>query len=75
METTLSTVTHGQVVSSHYQHANLPRLYKIRKEPMFDPGTTMHQQAGTGIWHCDMSKKALKNQKKKVVRDKRKVNW
>ncbi len=42
---------------------------------MFDPGTTMHQQAGTGIWHCDMSKKALKNQKKKVVRDKRKVNW
>ncbi len=28
---------------------NLPKLYKIRKKPILDPGAMMHQQAGTGI--------------------------
>jgi hypothetical protein len=39
---------------------NLPRLYKIRKEPILDHGATMQQQAGTGIWHHDMAKQASK---------------
>jgi hypothetical protein len=33
------------------------------------------QQAGTGIWHCDMPKDAQKQQHKKVARNKRNRNW
>jgi hypothetical protein len=33
------------------------------------------QQAGTGIWHCDMPKNAQKQQHKKVTRNKRSRNW
>jgi hypothetical protein len=32
------------------------------------------QQAGTGIWHCDMPKDTQKQQHKKVARNKRE-NW
>ena len=56
---------------------NLPKLYKIRnkKKPILDPGATMHQQAGTGIWHCDMPGNTQKQQHKKVARNKRNRNW
>jgi hypothetical protein len=54
---------------------NLPRLYKIRKEPILDPGATVHQQAGTGIWHRDTKKKPSKKWNKKVDRDHSNVNW
>ncbi len=54
---------------------NLPRLYKIRKDPILDPGATMHQQAGTGIWLCDTKKKPPKKQNKKVARDYSNLNW
>jgi hypothetical protein len=53
---------------------NLPRLYKIRKEPILDPGATLHQQAGIGIWHCDTTNKMQIKQKKKVARDKSNIN-
>ena len=33
------------------------------------------QQAGTGIWHCDMPKDAQKQQHKKVATNKRNRNW
>jgi hypothetical protein len=54
---------------------NLPKLYKIRKKPILDPGAMMHQPAGTGIWHCNMLKKTQKQQQKKVARNKPNRNW
>jgi hypothetical protein len=54
---------------------NLSKLYKIRKKPILDPGATMHQWAGTGIWHCNTPKYGQKQQHKKVARNKRKRNW
>ncbi len=35
----------------------------------------MHQQAGTGIWRCDMLKNTQKQQHKKVARNKRNRSW
>ncbi len=56
---------------------NLPKLYKIRnmKKPILDLGAMMHQQAGTGIWSCDMPRNTQKQQHKKVARNKRNRNW
>jgi hypothetical protein len=52
---------------------NLPKLYEIRT--ILDPGAMMHQQAGTGIWHCNMPKNVQKQQHKKVARNKCNRNW
>jgi hypothetical protein len=65
---------HGQVDLIHRQHA-LPRLNKIRKEPILDPEATRHQQAGTGIWHHDTPRKAQKQQHKKVAEYRSNTNW
>jgi hypothetical protein len=54
---------------------NLPKLYKIRKKPILDPDAMMHQQAGTGIWHCDTPKNTQKQQHKKVARYTCNRNW
>jgi hypothetical protein len=54
---------------------NLPKLYKIRKKPILDPGATMHQWAGTSIWHHNMPKNAQKQEHKKVARNKCIRNW
>jgi hypothetical protein len=54
---------------------NLPKLYKIRKKLILDPGAIMHQQTGTGIWRCDTPKNTQKQQHKKVARNKRNKNW
>ncbi len=54
---------------------NLPKLYKIRKKPILDPGAMMHQWAGTGIWHRNMPKNTQKQQHKKCTRNKCKKNW
>jgi hypothetical protein len=54
---------------------NLPKLYKIRKKPILDPGAMMYQQAGTGIWHCNTPKNTQKQQHKKIERNKRNRNW
>jgi hypothetical protein len=54
---------------------NLPKLYKIRKKPVLDPGATMHQWAGTGIWHCNTPKYGQKQQHKKAARNKQNRNW
>jgi hypothetical protein len=35
----------------------------------------MHQQTGTGIWHCNMPMNTQKQQHKKAARKKRKRNW
>jgi hypothetical protein len=35
----------------------------------------MHQQAGTGIWHCNMPRNTQKQQHKKAARNKRNRNW
>jgi hypothetical protein len=35
----------------------------------------MHQQVGTGMWHCIMPKNVRKQQHKKVARDKHNRNW
>jgi hypothetical protein len=65
----------GSWYRSNVNMQNLPKLYKIRnrKKPILDPGATMHQQAGTGIWHCDMSRG--KQQHKKAARNKHNRNW
>ncbi len=54
---------------------NLPKLYKIRKKPILDPGEMMHQWAETVIWHCNMPKYGQKHQHKKVTRNNRNKNW
>ena len=46
-----------------------------KEKPILDPGATMHQQAGTGIWCCSMPRNAQKQQHKKAARNKRNRNW
>jgi hypothetical protein len=57
----------GQWYPSNVNMRNLSRLYMVRKESIHDPRATMHQQAGNGIWHLDMPKKAQKQHQKKVA--------
>jgi hypothetical protein len=54
---------------------NLPKLNKIRKKPILDPGAIIHQWAGTGIWHRDTPKNTQKQQHKKAARNKHNKNW
>jgi hypothetical protein len=51
---------------------NLSKLYKIRnrKKPILDPGATMHQQAGTSTWPCNMPRNTQKQQHKNAARTK-----
>jgi hypothetical protein len=42
---------------------------------MLDPGAMMHQQAGTGIWHCNTPKNEHNQQHKKVAMNKHNKNW
>ncbi len=56
----------GSWYQSNVNTRNLPRLYKIRKKPILEPGATMHQRAGTGIWHHYTQKYGQKQQHKKV---------
>jgi hypothetical protein len=67
----------GSWYRSNVNMQNLPKLYEIRnrKKPILDPGTIMHQQAGTGIWHHDTPRNTQQQQHKKVTRNKRKRNW
>jgi hypothetical protein len=65
----------GKWYQSMVNMQNLPRLYKIRKEPILDPEATMHQQAGTSIWCHDTTKKAQMKQYKNVARDQCNINW
>jgi hypothetical protein len=56
---------------------NLPKLYQIRnrKKPILNPGATMHQWAGTGIWHPNAPRNTQMQQHKKVARNQRNRNW
>ncbi len=65
----------GSWYQSNIKMRNLPKLYEIKKKPILDPGTTIHQRAGTGIWHCNTPKNTQKQQHKKVARNKRNRNW
>jgi hypothetical protein len=65
----------GSWYQSNVNMQNLPKVYKIRKTPILDPGATMHQRAGTGIWHHNTPKNVQKQQHKKVARNKRNRNW
>jgi hypothetical protein len=66
----------GQWYQSNVNMQNLPRLYKIRKEPILDPSRAiMHQQSGNVIWHCNTLKNTQKQQHKKVARNKHNRNW
>jgi hypothetical protein len=65
----------GSLYQSNVNTGNLPKLYNIRKIPALDPGAIMHQQDGTGIWHCNMPKYGKKQQHKKVARNKCNRNW
>jgi hypothetical protein len=65
----------GEWYRSTVSRRNLARPYKIRKELILDSGATRHQQAGTGIWHCDTLRKAQKQHYKKVAKHKNDMNW
>jgi hypothetical protein len=65
----------GSWYQSNVSIHNLPKLYKIRKKPILDPGALMRQQAGTGIWSCDMPTNTQKQQHKKAARNKCNRNW
>ena len=56
----------GSWYRSNVNMQNQPKMYKIRnrKKPILDPGATMHQQAGTGIWHCNMQRYTQRQQQK-----------
>jgi hypothetical protein len=58
----------GSWYQSTVNMRNFPRLYKIRKGPVLDPGATMNQQAGTGVWHCNATKKLRRIKTRKVRR-------
>ncbi len=55
---------------------NLPKLYKIRnrKKPILDPGATMHQQAGTGIWCCNTPRNNKSSNTRKLQKNKHNRN-
>jgi hypothetical protein len=59
----------GSWYRSTVNMGNLPKLYKIRKKPILNPGAMMHQWAGTGIWCYNMLKNTQKQQHKKVARN------
>jgi hypothetical protein len=67
----------GSCYRSNVNMQNLPKLYEIRnrKKPILDAGAMMHQQAGTGIWHCNTLWNTQKQQHKKAARNKRNRNW
>ncbi len=65
----------GEWYWSTVKMQNLPRLYKIRKEPILDPGATVHQAAGASLWRCDTKKKPLRKRNKKVARNHGNMNW
>jgi hypothetical protein len=67
----------GSWYRSNVNIINLPKLYKIRnrKKPILDPGATMHQHAGTGIWRRAMLRNTQKQQHKKIARNKHNRNW
>jgi hypothetical protein len=65
----------GSWYQANVNMQNLPKLYKIRKKPILDPGATMHQRAGTGIWRCNTPKNIQKQQHNKVARNKGNRNW
>jgi hypothetical protein len=67
----------GSWYRSNINMQNLPKLYKIRnrKKSILDPGATMRQQAGTGIWHHNTPRNTQKQQHKKAVRNKCNRNW
>jgi hypothetical protein len=65
----------GSWYRSNVNMQNLPKLYKIRKKPILDPGVMMHQRAGTGIWHPNTPKNTQKQQHKKVAKNKCNSNW
>jgi len=67
----------GSWYRSNVNMQNLPKLYKIRnrKKHILDPDAMMHQQAGTGIWHCDTPMNTQKWQHKKAARNKCNRNW
>ncbi len=56
----------GEWYQSTVNMQNLPRLYKIRKEPILDPRATVHQAAGAGLWHHNMKKKPPMKRNKKL---------
>ncbi len=60
----------GSWYRSNVNMQNLPKLYEIRKIPILDPGATMHQWTGTGIWHRNTPKNVQRQQHKKVTRNK-----
>jgi hypothetical protein len=64
----------GKWYQSTANMQNLPRLYKIRKEPILDPGATVHQAAGAGLWCRDTKKKPQRKRNKKVARNHGNVN-
>ncbi len=61
----------GSWYRSNVNMQNLPKLYKIRnkKKPILDLGAIMHQQAGTGTWHCNTPRNTQKQQHKKAARN------
>jgi hypothetical protein len=67
----------GSWYRSNLNMQNLLKLYKIkdRKKSSLDPGASMHQQAGTGIWCCNTTRNTRKQQHKKATRNKRNRNW
>jgi hypothetical protein len=67
----------GSWYQSNNNMQNLPKLNKIRnrKKPILNPGATMHQRAGTGIWCWDMPQNTQKQQRKRFTRNKRNRNW
>jgi hypothetical protein len=65
----------GSWCQSNVNMQNLPKLYEIRTKPILDPGATMHQWAGTGIWCRNTPKNVQKQQQKKISRSKRNRNW
>jgi hypothetical protein len=64
----------GSWYQSNVNTRNLPKLYKTGKKPILDPGATVHQWAGTGIWCRNTPKYGQKQQHKKVARNMRTRN-
>jgi hypothetical protein len=65
----------GGWYQSNVNMRNLPKLYQIRNKCIQNPGATMHQWAGAGIWRHGTPKDAQKQQHKKVARNKCNRNW
>jgi hypothetical protein len=53
---------------------NFLTQFKAWKGPILNPGASIHQNMGIGIWHCDQAKNSPRKRNKRCSHI-RNINW